>query len=673
MSRKFLTPIDLNKLEIQNVAIQNLASDPATPATGQIYYNTGGSLKFYNGSTWQTLGTTAGGATLTIGTGLSGTSYNGSTGVTIAIDTATTVDKTTAQTLSNKSIAGTGLIFNGSTSGTTTLLANATAGTTTITFPATTGTVVTTGDSGTVTNTMLAGSIANAKLVNSSITIGTTTISLGGTSLTLAGLTSVSSTGFTGALTGNASTATALATARTINGTSFDGTANITITATATNALTIGTGLTGTSYNGSSAVTIAAVSGTTSTAGIVQLTDSTSSTSTTTAATPNSVKTAYDLANAAVPKSGGTMTGLLTLSGDPTSALHAATKQYVDNVASGVNAHDAVRTIFTTTIAGTYTAGSTTANPPGDGGTGLGATITFTATGATTNDTSVTLALNDRVLVTNGVTAASGTSSITNGIYYVSTAGTTGVATVLTRALDYDNSVFGDIAAGDLVYVSAGTAYAGTQWIQTTVGTATSGTLKCVKIGTDGISFTQFSGASTTTAGAGLVANGNAFDVGTASSARIVVNADNIDLATTAVSANSYGSSTAIPTFTVDAYGRLTAASSVAHTDATTSVKGIASFNSTYFSVTSGAVTLATGAAKANGAATKQTGAGTGTGTSISVNHALGQWVHAQLFETSTGAQVEVDVVNAATAGGTTTFTFATSQTLSNYTYVIIG
>ena len=49
-------------------------------------------------------------------------------------------------------------------------------------------------------------------------------------------------------------------------------------------------------------------------------TDSVSSTSTTTIATPNSVKTAYDLANAAVPKSGGTMTGDLvvpSLNGGP--------------------------------------------------------------------------------------------------------------------------------------------------------------------------------------------------------------------------------------------------------------------------------------------------------------------------------------------------------------------
>ena len=46
-------------------------------------------------------------------------------------------------------------------------------------------------------------SVANADLVNDGITIGSTDASLGGTYTTLAGLTSVSSTGFTGNLTGN--------------------------------------------------------------------------------------------------------------------------------------------------------------------------------------------------------------------------------------------------------------------------------------------------------------------------------------------------------------------------------------------------------------------------------------------------------------------------------------
>jgi hypothetical protein len=66
------------------------------------------------------------------------------------------------------------------------------------------------------------------------------------------------------------------------------------------------------------------VAGTTSVVGVVQLTDSTSSTSTTTAATPNAVKSAYDLANAALPKTGGTMTGAITFAAGQTISGYAA-------------------------------------------------------------------------------------------------------------------------------------------------------------------------------------------------------------------------------------------------------------------------------------------------------------------------------------------------------------
>ena len=87
---------------------------------------------------------------------------------------------------------------------------------------------------GTIIGTDIASAtVTNANLVNSTITIGTTSTALGASNTTIAGLVSVTSTGFTGALTGNASTATALQTARTINGTSFDGTGNITVTAAA--------------------------------------------------------------------------------------------------------------------------------------------------------------------------------------------------------------------------------------------------------------------------------------------------------------------------------------------------------------------------------------------------------------------------------------------------------
>jgi hypothetical protein len=66
--------------------------------------------------------------------------------------------------------------------------------------------------------------------------LGTTSISLGnasGSVTTIAGLSSVTSTSFVGALTGNASTATTLATSRNINGVAFNGSADITVTAAA--------------------------------------------------------------------------------------------------------------------------------------------------------------------------------------------------------------------------------------------------------------------------------------------------------------------------------------------------------------------------------------------------------------------------------------------------------
>jgi len=91
----------------------------------------------------------------------------------------------------------------------------------------------------TTSNLSATAGITNAQLANSSITIGTTAISLGSSSTTLAGLSSVTSTSFVGALTGNASTASTLQTSRTISLTgdvtgsaSFNGGSNAAISAT---------------------------------------------------------------------------------------------------------------------------------------------------------------------------------------------------------------------------------------------------------------------------------------------------------------------------------------------------------------------------------------------------------------------------------------------------------
>ena len=168
-------------------------------------------------------------------------------------------------------------------------------------------------------NVSASGAVNNAGLTNSSVTIGSTAVSLGATVTTFAGLTSVTSTSFVGALTGNASTATSAATwttPRNLAGNSVDGSAavafankfivqgttdtgltgaqflgalgtgiikNTTTTGvlsiavagdfptlnqnttgsagSVTNTLTIGTGLSGTSFNGSAAVTVALATG----------------------------------------------------------------------------------------------------------------------------------------------------------------------------------------------------------------------------------------------------------------------------------------------------------------------------------------------------------------------------------------------------------------------------
>ena len=90
-----------------------------------------------------------------------------------------------------------------------------------------------------VTNDMLAGSIANAKLVNDSVTLGTTEVDLGTTALTLAGLTltGAEATGsFTGSFTGDGSNLTgvsaqveeSLLLGNGLNGGTFDGSTGVT-------------------------------------------------------------------------------------------------------------------------------------------------------------------------------------------------------------------------------------------------------------------------------------------------------------------------------------------------------------------------------------------------------------------------------------------------------------
>jgi hypothetical protein len=170
--------------------------------------------------------------------------------------------------------------------------------------------------------------------------------------------------------------------------------------------------------------------------------------------------------------SGGTLTGALTLSGAPSSDLHAATKAYVDAATAGLNVHASVQAATTANI-----------------------TLSSAVENGDTID-GVTLATGNRVLVKNQTTKSE------NGIYVVKASGAP------DRADDYNTA--GEVDAGDFIYVEAGTANGKTGWIQTNV---------VATVGSSDIEFTQFSGAGTYTAGTGLTLTGNTFSINTGTTA----------------------------------------------------------------------------------------------------------------------------------------------------------
>ena len=323
----------------------------------------------------------------------------------------------------------------------------------------------------------------------------------------------------------------------TYNGVTVALGASGTITATATNALTIGTGLTGTSYNGSAAVTIAIDSTVVTTTGTQTLTNKTIS---------GASNTLTNIANASLTNSSVTVgttaialgASSLTLGGltsvavtqDPVSALQLATKQYVDAVAEGLHVHASCAAATTGTLA-SITGGTVTYN---NGTAGVGATLTLS------NSLSVldgyTLLNGDRVLVKNEATQAN------NGIYTWATGGT-----VLTRATDFDTAI--EIASGDFTFVTYGTLYASTGWVQTNPVTT---------VGTDSIVWSQFSGSGAYTAGTGLTLTGTQFSI-----------------TNTAVTAGAYGSATQVGTFSVNAQGQLTLAGNTTVTPAVGSITGL--------------------------------------------------------------------------------------------------
>jgi hypothetical protein len=290
------------------------------------------------------------------------------------------------------------------------------------------------------------------------------------------------------------------------------------------------------------------------------------------------------------------ITDLLT----PTNTYDAANKYYVDNIAAGLNYHPNCHVATTVALGATYD----------NGLTGVGAYLEGLANGFIGQIDGHTADANDRILVKDQ------TSTLENGIYYVSLTGSASQKWKLIRATDANNSIPGQVAGGDTVYVEEGVTNGGAGFVL--IGTSGVG----LTLGTSPIVWTQYTGVDVTTAGSGLSKSGNSLNVNVDGST-IQILGDTLQLVNNSATVSAgtglggggsvaLGSTVTLSNTGVLSFNSLTGAVSYAPPLATTSVTGVASFNSTYFSVSSGAVSLAS--------AYQVTGDTVAAGTAISVS-----------------------------------------------------
>lgn len=406
---------------------------------------------------------------------------------TLATVTGRGATTNTAVTLSGGATLGSsGLKINGLTSGTATIVAPAVASTPTLTLPTATGTLALTSDIPTVNNGALTLNIGAAAASGSAVTISAGTgftanasassiysVSVGPALTALATIMSTAGAGFikrgATADTYTIDTNTYLTGNQTI-------TLSGDVSGSGTTAITVTLANSGVVANTYTKVAVDAKGRVTSGSSLVAsdiptLTASKISDFDTQVRTSSVAQLAPPVAP--LPMNSQRITGLA----DPTSAQDAATKNYVDSVAQGLEVKQSARV-------------ATTAN--------------ITLSGTQTID-GVAVVAGDRVIVKNQTTASQ------NGIYVVA-------AGAWSRSTDADT--WNELISA-FTFVEEGTANADTGWVCTVNAGGT--------LGTTNVTFAQFSGAGTYVAGNGLTLSGNTFAVGGTTN-RISVSADNVDI-----------------------------------------------------------------------------------------------------------------------------------------------
>ena len=224
-----------------------------------------------------------------------------------------------------------------------------------------------------------------------------------------------------------------------------------------------------------------------------------------------------------------------------TSSTDLATRGYVESLASGINWHEGVA------------AATTTALPScvyGNGTAGVEAYLEASVNGAFPTIDGVTVESLWRVLVKNQADARQ------NGIYQLYTVGGASTKWKLVRSGDANNSITGQVAPGDSVYVLSGTTNNNSGFALTSIGT---GTNRAIIIGTDNITWTLFAGAQTVLAGNGIVKTDQTYSVLAEPSAGISVTSNGVALSTVAANTSSGSETTSfLSNVAVDAYGRVT-------------------------------------------------------------------------------------------------------------------